>query len=40
MNKAGFVRHKREWWHFNLPNLKDFPLIEESIKDKLPKMSF
>lgn len=40
MNKAGFVGHKREWWHFNLPNLNDFPLIEESIKGKLPRMNF
>jgi D-alanyl-D-alanine dipeptidase len=40
MNKAGFVGHSKEWWHFNLPNLKDFPLIEKSTKRKLPKMNF
>jgi D-alanyl-D-alanine dipeptidase len=40
MNKAGFVRHKKEWWHFNLPNLKDFPLVESINKNKLPKMNF
>jgi D-alanyl-D-alanine dipeptidase len=40
MNKAGFVRHKKEWWHFNLPNLKQFPMIEENLKGDLPKMNF
>lgn len=40
LNKAGFVRHRKEWWHFNLPNLKDFPLIENNNRSKLPKMNF
>lgn len=39
MNKAGFVKHKKEWWHFNLPNLKDFPLIEKNNKGNFPKMN-
>jgi D-alanyl-D-alanine dipeptidase len=40
MNKAGFVGHRREWWHFNLPNLKDYPIEEGENKNRLVKMNY
>ena len=28
MLEAGFVHHPREWWHYQLPDAKNFPLID------------
>lgn len=28
MLEAGFVHHPREWWHYQLPDAAQFPLIE------------
>jgi D-alanyl-D-alanine dipeptidase len=28
MLEAGFVHHAREWWHYQLPNSSQFPLID------------
>ena len=28
MLEAGFVHHPREWWHYQLPDAHDFPLID------------
>jgi D-alanyl-D-alanine dipeptidase len=40
MNKAGFVGHLREWWHFNLPNSEQYPIIKGEMRLKLPRMKF
>jgi D-alanyl-D-alanine dipeptidase len=28
MLEAGFVHHPNEWWHYQLPDAKSFPLID------------
>lgn len=28
MLEAGFVHHPREWWHYQLPDAQQFPLID------------
>jgi D-alanyl-D-alanine dipeptidase len=28
MLEAGFVHHPNEWWHYQLPDAKEFPLID------------
>jgi D-alanyl-D-alanine dipeptidase len=46
MNKAGFVGHRKEWWHFALPNqnLKEanekYPVIKGPLNKLIPKMNY
>ncbi len=29
MERAGFIIHAPEWWHYNLPDAKDYPVIAD-----------
>jgi len=42
MNQAGFVGHRKEWWHFSLPNDKDYLVVngENHRGNGLPKMNY
>lgn len=40
MNYAGFIGHRKEWWHFCLPNNYSYPIIKGSQKNLLPKMNY
>lgn len=40
MNKAGFVGHANEWWHYNLPKIDNFSTIETNLKGGVPHMNF
>jgi D-alanyl-D-alanine dipeptidase len=40
MNKAGFIGHLREWWHFSLPNQKKYPLVKGERKRLIPVMNY
>ncbi len=31
MLEAGFVHHPNEWWHYQLPDAHDFPLISSEV---------
>lgn len=31
MLEAGFVHHPMEWWHYQLPDAKDYPLISSAV---------
>jgi len=31
MLEAGFVHHPMEWWHYQLPEAKEFELVSSSV---------